>query len=253
MGGWGAFVMVGLVASSVQHARAQSAVPPPAACGGDIVGAGTVRAIADGRSFELDDGRSVRLAAVEVPLPVLGESGAHAAAGLAARMALESIVAGQRIELRQREAVTDRYGRAVTHAFVVADGRERNVAQAMLAQGHARVAADVGDRDCATVLLALERAAREANLGLCGERYYGIVGAQNGAELLTGMRPFGAFRSDALTVTIWKRNERTFTAAGLQPKMLENRHVRVRGWIEERNGPRIEARHPEQIEIAERN
>ena len=50
-----------------------------------------------------------------------------------------------------------------------------------------------------------------------------------------------------------KRHERIFTGAGLQPKMLENRRLRVRGWVEERNGPRIEATHPEQIEIAERN
>jgi len=41
--------------------------------------------------------------------------------------------------------------------------------------------------------------------------------------------------------------------AGIEPKRLENRRVRVRGWVEERNGPRIEATRPEQIEIAERN
>jgi hypothetical protein len=64
---------------------------------------------------------------------------------------------------------------------------------------------------------------------------------------------FGRRWSDALTVTVWKRNERTFVAAGLPPKSLENRHIRVRGWVEERNGPRIEASRPEQIEIAERN
>jgi len=40
---------------------------------------------------------------------------------------------------------------------------------------------------------------------------------------------------------------------GLEPKKLENRRVRVRGWVEERSGPRIEAARPEQIEIAERN
>jgi hypothetical protein len=44
-----------------------------------------------------------------------------------------------------------------------------------------------------------------------------------------------------------------FAAAGIEPKKLENRRVRVRGWVEERNGPRIEATRPEQIEIAERN
>ena len=63
---------------------------------------------------------------------------------------------------------------------------------------------------------------------------------------------FGRRWSEALTVTILKRNERSFAAAGLEPKRLENRRVRVRGWVEQRNGPRIEAIRPEQIEIAER-
>jgi hypothetical protein len=50
-----------------------------------------------------------------------------------------------------------------------------------------------------------------------------------------------------------KRHERIFSGAGLPPKRLENRVVRVRGWIDERSGPRIEATHPEQIELAELN
>ncbi len=62
---------------------------------------------------------------------------------------------------------------------------------------------------------------------------------------------FGRRWSQALTVTILKRHERMFAGAGLQPKALEHRGVRVRGWVEERNGPRIEATRPEQIEIAE--
>jgi len=124
-----------------------------------------------------------------------------------------------------------------------------------------------------------ERAAREAKLGLWklglwGEPYYGIVGAESGAELVaergnftvvegkvvsvresagTIYVNFGRRWSEALTVTILKRNERNFAAAGLEPRRLENRRVRVRGWVEERNGPRIEAARPEQIEIAERN
>jgi hypothetical protein len=63
---------------------------------------------------------------------------------------------------------------------------------------------------------------------------------------------FGKRWSQALTVTISKRRERTFAAAGLPLRQLENRRLRVRGWVEERNGPRIEALRPEQIEIAER-
>ena len=100
------------------------------------------------------------------------------------------------------------------------------------------------------------------------------MGAENGTEILaerghfavvegkvlsvresggTVYLNFGRRWSQALTVTILKRDERIFTAAGLTPRTLENRLVRVRGWVEERNGPRIEASRPEQIEIAERN
>ena len=64
---------------------------------------------------------------------------------------------------------------------------------------------------------------------------------------------FGRRWSQALTVTILKRHERIFRPAGLQLKSLENRRIRVRGWIEERNGPRIEATSPEQIEMAALN
>jgi hypothetical protein len=64
---------------------------------------------------------------------------------------------------------------------------------------------------------------------------------------------FGRRWSEALTVTILKRHERIFLAAGVEPKRLANRRVRVRGWIEERNGPWIEATRPEQIELTERN
>jgi DNA/RNA endonuclease YhcR with UshA esterase domain len=63
---------------------------------------------------------------------------------------------------------------------------------------------------------------------------------------------FGRRWSEDFTVTIAKRNARTFTAAGLEPKTLEGRRVRIRGWIEQRGGPWIEATRPEQIELVER-
>src|SRR5262249_23234029 len=64
---------------------------------------------------------------------------------------------------------------------------------------------------------------------------------------------FGRRWSQALTVTISKPGERLFAPAGEERRKPENRRVRVRGWVEERNGPRIEVTRPEQIEIAERN
>ena len=40
-------------------------------------------------------------------------------------------------------------------------------------------------------------------------------------------------------------------AAGRPLKSLERRRIRVRGWIEQRGGPRIHAERPGQIELLE--
>jgi endonuclease YncB( thermonuclease family) len=288
MGGWGRLVIVAMLAGplmpgSLSDSLAQTtASAPAAACRFDPIGTGKVSAVIDGRSFVLEDGREVRLVAIEVPLlPAPGETGPRAQAGLAARAALNALIGGQNVELRQpRSAGTgaDRYGRILAHVHMIENGAKTSagtsVANELLAKGHARVAAEVGERLCAAALLARERAAREAKLGLWGEPDYAILGAESGAELLaergrftvvegkvlsvresggTIYLNFGRRWSQALTVTVLKRHERGFTAAGLAPKALENRRLRVRGWIDERNGPRIEARSPEQIEIAEYN
>ena len=178
------------------------------------------------------------------------------------------------MELRQNGAPADRYGRTLALAYVGGADAWRSVAHEMLARGFARVAAHVGDRACAEELLAQERAARRAKLGLWSEPYYVIVAADGAAELAAARGRFtlvegkawsvresagtiyinfGPRWGEALTVTISKRDESAFAAAGRAPKSLEARRLRVRGWIEERNGPRIEATRPEQIEIAERN
>jgi len=266
-------------AGSMASAAAQDRPSASTSCRGEPAGTAKVRAVIDARSFILDDGREIRLAGIEVPPPpAAGETGARAAAGLAARSALEAIVVGREVELRQTGI--DRYGRLLAQAFVTDDpsanvighnGRQ-SVAHELLERGFARVAADAGA--CAAELLARERRARDAKLGLWSEPYYAIVAAEDGAELNaerghftvvegkvlsvresggTVYMNFGRRWSQGLTVTILKRNERTFTAAGVDPRKLENRRVRVRGWIEERSGPRIEATHSEQIEIAERN
>jgi hypothetical protein len=140
----------------------------------------------------------------------------------------------------------------------------------MLGSGFARVSADAGS--CAAEFLKQERKARAARTGLWAEPYYAIITAESFDELLaergrftvvegrvasvresggTIYLNFGRRWSQALTVTIPKRSERNFIAAGVEPRRLENLRLRVRGWIEERSGPRIEALQPEQIEIAE--
>ena len=266
---WGILSLVNAIVWPAAGALAQVRPPPGAGCRLEFLGMGKVSAILDGRSFLLDDGREIRLPGIDVPLPPHpGEAGARAQAGGAARAALEAILAGESVELRHNRPAADRYGRILAHAYIVRDGS--SAAHEMLDRGFARVSAQA---DCAADLLARERSARNAKLGLWGQAYYAVIAAENLGALAaerghfavvegrvlsvresagTIYMNFGRRWSDALTVTILKRNERNFVLAGLDPHRLANLRLRVRGFIEERNGPRIEAMHPGQIEIAER-
>ena len=62
---------------------------------------------------------------------------------------------------------------------------------------------------------------------------------------------FGRRWTRDFTVTILRRLQRSFTAAGIEPKKLEGRRIRARGWLEQRGGPIIAAEAPEQIEFAD--
>jgi hypothetical protein len=143
----------------------------------------------------------------------------------------------------------------------------------LVAAGLARVAARVGSRACAVELLRREHAARQAKLGLWASSYYDLLNADHPADVLAEQGHFALVEGKVLsvresgatiyvhfgrrwtedfTVTILKRNERNFVAAGFEPKKLAGRQIRIRGWIEERGGPWIDATRPEQIEFADR-
>lgn len=271
MGGWGPIVVAAVLSGAVLDARAEDVTSPnlTSPCGAEVMPAGRVDRIIDGRSFVLDDGREVRLASLEVP-----PAGETSPAGRAARAALASMLVGETVELRSAAPAPDRYGRAMAYAFTAGEPRPPSIAHTMLARGHARLGAAIGDPACAAELLSQERVARTAKMGLWGEPRYAIMAAGDLAGLVAGQgrftvvegkvlsvrasggtiyMNFGRRWSQALTVTISKRHERIFAGAGLAPKGIENRRLRVRGWIEVRNGPRIEASRPEQIELVEAN
>src|SRR4029077_2462833 len=234
------------VALATGGARAEEA------CRFVILGNATVRTVTDG-AIALEDGRSVRLAGIELVRGV-------------------ELPAGTALTLKRLSAAPefDRYGRLNAHVFIAGDGAERWLQADLLSRGLARVSSRVGDPPCARLLLATEEAARGAGVGLWGEPVYVMGKAEDPAEVLeqrgrfalvegkvlsvresggTIYVNFGRRWSEDFTVTIAKRNERAFAAAGLAPKSLNGRRVRIRGWIEERGGPWVEAARPEQIEV----
>jgi len=104
-------------------------------CGADTTSEGRVVQVTDGRSFVLDDGREIRLAAIEVPAVA-------DAAGKAAQAALTAMIAGRTLALRPADQVPDRYGRTVAFATAAAgEAPERPIVHALLAAGHARIGA----------------------------------------------------------------------------------------------------------------
>jgi hypothetical protein len=217
------------------------------------LGPATVRATTD-EGITLEDGRLIRLAAVMV---------ANSAEG--------AIEAGKKIVLKRAGAgENDRYGRLVAHVFIDEGGAERWFQAELVRAGHAQVASRVGDAACARILFAAEQSARDAKLGLWADPYYVMNKAEDPAQVLrqrgrfaliegsvlsvresggTIYVNFGRRWSEDFTVTIAKRNERAFSAAGLEPKKLAGRRVRIRGWVEERGGPWVDAARPEQIEV----
>jgi len=277
VGRWDGILAAALAAAGGCLCAAAQEQPAQApACGGIKVAQALVSRVVDARTLVLDDGREVRLAGIETPPLTRPEEPAALPESVAARDALVALAEGDEVVLRQAEIPSDRYRRLVAYAYTERDGAEFFTQGELISSGFARVSDQVGSRACAGELLGREKAARSAKLGLWADSYYDVLNAETPADVLArrgrfalvegkvvSVRESGAtiylnFErrwSEGFAVTVLKRNERNFAAAGLDLKGLAGRRVRVRGWIEERDGgvasPWIEAAHPEQIETAD--
>jgi endonuclease YncB( thermonuclease family) len=234
-----------------------------APCAFEPQGEGRVTAALDARSFRLEDGREVRLAGIE---PAALEKSPAELAG-----ALASIVAGHEVRLRGEDDSPDRYGRQLAFAWLVPE--ETLVQGELLAQGRAVVSATVIDRDCAATLMAAEAKAREAKKGIWADPA-AIKNTESSGDILAGIGRFRLVEGKVLSVrqagattylnfgrnwtrdfavTIPRRALANLAAAGLVPKSLENKRIRVRGFVEMRTGPRIEVVRAGQIELLGEN
>ena len=113
-------------------------------------------------------------------------------------------------------------------------------------------------------------AARQAHRGPSTDPNFALLAADNLARLALEKGHFALVEGDILSVhasgatiylnfgprwtkdfsvIILRRNQRKFAAAGIEPRRLQGRRVRVRGWIEQRRGPIIQADTPERVEL----
>lgn len=244
---------------------------PAAACEGLRDGPrGTVTAVTDGDTVILDNGLVVRLIGMQAPKLPLGRDGFEAwPMADAAQAALADLVMGKAVTLRYGGEKVDRHGRALGQLFIDVHPALW-VQQEMVATGLARVYSFPDNRACLTELLAAETHARAMKLGIWRDPYYTVRRADRPEalasraghyELIEGrvvladtvgrriFLNFGRHWKEDFTAVIEESAVRMFGDAGFDPLMLQGALVRVRGWVDNRDGPRIEVTHPEQIEV----
>ncbi|MGY8637707.1 thermonuclease family protein [Bradyrhizobium sp. 14AA] len=224
-----------------------------APCQFESQGEGRVAAIVDARSVRLDDGREIRLTGIESTATT--------------KQALASLLAGRDVIPRGTDDTPDRYGRQGALVFI---GESDVSVQAMLlAQGDAIVSAEIAEKDCAAALMSSEAEARRQKKGNWADPL-AIKNAESPDDILAGIGRFMVVEGKVLSVrqagamtylnfgrnwtrgfaaTISRRTLAAFESAGIAVKSLENRRIRVRGWIEGNTGPRIDIRLVGQVEL----
>jgi endonuclease YncB( thermonuclease family) len=165
------------------------------------------------------------------------------------------------------EEVSDRMGRHL--AQMQKKGNGAWVQGTLITLGLARVKTERRTPEMAAEMLALEAKARAAKVGLWALPEYQIITPADalgkkgsfqiveGKVVSTSMKQnrvyinFGDNWKDDFTATIAPEFRTNFFKGKLDPLKLNGKTIRVRGWVDEYNGPFIEIDHPERIEVLE--
>jgi endonuclease YncB( thermonuclease family) len=232
-------------------------------CGGALLGQGRVTQVVDGRTLRLADGREIRLTGIVPPSDAT-----------TARAVLTALVANRNVVLRGDNDAPDRYGRQ--HAFVVQAGTDTSVHTSvqveLLRAGVALVAGTGLTTDCAAELTVAETFAHQAGQGLWASPDV-IKNAESPDDILAMLGRFALVEGKVLSarqsgatfylnfgrhwvrdfaVIIPRQMIGSLARDGIDVKALAGRRVRVRGWIEQRGGPRIQLRGTGQIAVLDR-
>jgi len=231
----------------------------------------TVADINSGDTLTLTDGTVVRLIGAKAPAAPLGWRGDRPWPLVDdAKAALSQLASGAEVDLRYGGRRVDRHGHALAQVFVV-KGEERVWLQGeLVARGLARVYSFPDNHACIKELLARESEARAKHAGVWGVPTYRILAASDlerlgrltrSYQLVEGVvaevggsraRLYLNFDRDwhhDFTIVVERKDQEALKAQGLDVKALAGKRLRVRGWIEWRNGPMIRLTHAEQIEV----
>lgn len=243
------------------HAAAQ--IP---ACAGNVEAANIQEArVEQSGAVIFDDGHTVH------PEGILLPAGApdHSPDALVQQTlgVMSTLLHDKPVTIAAKAPKLDRYGRIRAQIFLPGNAADPWLQVALLKRGLARVSILPDRRECAPELLAAEAQARSAKLGLWAYPAYVVRTPQNvsqdagtfqvveGKVATVNMRDgrayldFGSDWNSSLSVTISPDDMANFRQASVDPRGFAGKNVRVRGWVEMRNGPEIAVAIPESIEI----
>jgi micrococcal nuclease len=224
---------------------------------------GVVRVV-DGETLLLDDGREVRLIGALSPKPDAAGGDSQNA------RALDALVAARSVSFRYEGRRRDRYGRALAQVYVAGPEGAVWLQQHLISQGHARAYALPGNSGCLRALMAAEAEARQARRGLWSSDHFRICDAADPGALARLSGQFALVEGRVANVTRTQRTiyinfgsdwRRDFTASvsthaadsatdgAARIAALSGQQIRVRGWIERRNGPMIVLGSLDEIEV----
>jgi hypothetical protein len=241
-----------------------AAMPTTCAPTVEVSGVQVVRVEKNG-VLVLVDGRAVHLEGVLLPQG----SKDHAPDFLAeqAISTLSDLAKGRSVSLAVNIPKEDRYGRLRAQVEFPQDNDEPWLQIAMLRRGLARVDIAPDRRECAAALYAAEAEARKNRNGIWTQGAYAIhapdqlAGTTGTFQIVEGKvltanlkngRAYLDFGTDwrfDFTATISPDDMANFREAGIDPRNYAGKVVRVRGFVDQMNGPEIEMSSPDAVEV----
>jgi endonuclease YncB( thermonuclease family) len=212
----------------------------------------------------LRDGRAVHLEGIRFPHAV--QDRASAPAGQQAFDALSAMTKGHDLTVTALVPKEDRYDRVRGQVFSD-DNPEPWLQAALLKGGLVRVELAPDRGECAAELYAAEAEARAAHRGLWALPAYQIrtpdsLGPDTGtfqvvegqvlsAQVKDGRAylDFGPDWKTDFTVVIAPADMENFSRESVDPRDYQGKRIRVRGIVQQLNGPEIEIASPKQIEV----
>jgi len=253
------------VLAAILFAPAAQAGALPA-CAGAVEAAGVqvVRVEKNG-ALILDDGRAVHVESLLLPAGAKDKAPDFLAGQ--ALNELSQLTHDHGVTLTSAIPKEDRYGRVRAQVFLPDNTDDPWLQVALLRRGLARVSLAPDRHECASELYAAEAAARAAKNGLWAFPAYvmrtpdtlgrdtGTFQVVEGKVLKATVKDgrayldFGPDWHTDFTVVVSPDDMKNFEAAGIDPRGYEGKRVRVRGWVQELDGPEIEVAMPEGIEV----